>query len=305
MRQFCLFYPTGCDGRRSASLGQGKRKGQALLGDSPACLRSPCGYVRAHDETAGVSSQSRPVALKVCLQEGHRGLEKARVVTNPGSVHFSGPALPHPGELLRPCLHLHAPWTHLFPCPGGQLQIPAPLVKVFCAILPVAWRTLFSFVIVLVLTGKNMGHDAKGLRGMGGMGVREGDLGRGTWGGEAEWSQLAGERSGSKVRSRQGGGTGVSLGRKSRDPTVDFSCSVERRQDHRRRRRQEWMKSSEVRLLWGPRGAGQGPEGSFPCLASDSVVTVTLTPTVRSSRHQCCEDVGRKGVCGGRMGSSR
>ncbi|CAI9168970.1 unnamed protein product [Rangifer tarandus platyrhynchus] len=37
---------------------------EALLGDSPACLRSPCGYVRAHDKTAGVSSQSRPVAPK-------------------------------------------------------------------------------------------------------------------------------------------------------------------------------------------------------------------------------------------------
>ena len=54
----------------------------------------------------------------------------------------------------------------------------------------------------------------------------------------------------------------MTLGRKSRDPTVGC-CSVGRRQDHRKRR-QEWMESSAVWLLWGPRGAGQGPGGQFP-----------------------------------------
>ena len=68
------------------------------------------------------------------------------------------------------CLHFHALWTHLFSWPGGQLQVPAPLVKVFCVIPPVAWRTLFSFIIVLVLTGENVGKEAKGLRGEGGKG---------------------------------------------------------------------------------------------------------------------------------------
>ena len=40
-------------------------------------------------------------------------------------------------------------------------------MKVFCVIPPVAWRTLFSFIIVLVLTGENVGKEAKGLPGGG------------------------------------------------------------------------------------------------------------------------------------------
>lgn len=76
-------------------------------------------------------------------------------------------------------MHFHALWTHLFSWPGGQLQVPAPLVKVFCVIPPVAWRTLFSFIIVLVLTGENVGKEAKGLRGEGGKGSQGGGSGKG------------------------------------------------------------------------------------------------------------------------------
>ena len=111
------------------------------------------------------------MAPKVCLQEGHRGREKARVLTDQGASTSQ----------VQPC---HTPASCSHPactsmpvsCPGGQLWVPAPLVEVFCAIPPVAWRTLFSFVIVLVSTGENEGQDAKGLRGEAGMGVREGAL---------------------------------------------------------------------------------------------------------------------------------
>ena len=64
------------------------------------------------------------------------------------------------------------------------------------------------------------------------------------------------------------------------------------------------MKSYEVRLCGSREEPGRDQKAVSPAWRV-SVVTVTLTPAVRSSRHQCCEDVGRKAVCGGRMGSSR
>ena len=120
-------------------------------------------------------SQSRPVIPKVCLQEGHRGREKARAVTDQGASTSQVQPCHTPASCSDPACS-STPVDSPLPLPRGPAPGPAPLVKVFCASPPVAWRTLFSFVIVLVLTGENEGQDAKGLRGEGGMGVREGAL---------------------------------------------------------------------------------------------------------------------------------
>ena len=135
----------------------------------------------------------------------------------PGSVHFPGPALPHPGELLPPCLHLHARVL-----PGGPALGPRPVGGSVLCDSSCCLENTFLLCYCFGFNRRERGSGRQGAEGRGGDGSQGGGSEERRLHGVSSQVKGQGRRSGV---SRQGGATDVSLGRKSRDPTVAFSFS--------------------------------------------------------------------------------